>query len=190
MIKPEVNPISDPATADLWLFGYGSLIWKADFGFAERKPAMLSGWERRFWQGSHDHRGTQEHPGRVVTLIRAPHAECLGMAYRIEGSKVQAVLEHLDFREKNGYERFDEPISFVDGSANSGLSALVYVATPDNFAHLGPASDLEIAQQIHRSIGPSGTKLEYLLELHNALVELGADDPHIATLVDLVLKIG
>jgi len=107
------------------------------------------------------------------------------MAYLIAASQVATVLEHLDFREKNGYERFDAPITFPASEAPE-VTALVYVATPDNFAHLGPASDEAIAEQIAASVGPSGSNREYLLELHKALGDLGANDTHISRLVDLV----
>ena len=111
------------------------------------------------------------------------------MAYLISANKVAAVLEHLDFREKNGYERFDAPISFLDPK-DSEVTALVYIATPDNFAHLGPAPDEAIAEQIANSVGPSGSNREYLLELHRALGDLDARDAHISQLVDLVNNLG
>src|SRR5690625_4933303 len=116
------------ATLDqLWVFGYGSLIFKTDFPYLERRPARISGWARRFWQGSHDHRGTPEAPGRVVTLIPQEDAVCEGMAYLIS----QEVLDHLDYREKNGYLRALVEMTFPDSTTAEGL---VYIATQDNAA--------------------------------------------------------
>ena len=82
-----------------WIFAYGSLIWRPDFAFVDRRRVHLPGFTRRFWQGSHDHRGTPDAPGRVVTLIQDEQASCHGMAYLIND---EAVFRALDHREKNG----------------------------------------------------------------------------------------
>jgi cation transport protein ChaC len=156
----------------VWLFGYGSLIFKADFPFIERRPASIANWSRRFWQGSHDHRGTIDAPGRVVTLVPDPGATCAGMAYLI----TPQVFAHLDHREKNGYLRLATPIAFDDGNSVEGL---VYIATADNAAFLGEASELDIAHQIAGAHGPSGPNRDYLLDLASALRELGKEDMHV-----------
>jgi glutathione-specific gamma-glutamylcyclotransferase len=156
----------------IWLFGYGSLIYKADFPFLERRPARIHGWVRRFWQGSHDHRGTPQAPGRVATLIEQPGAVCTGMAYLVRPD----VYDHLDHREKNGYLRVATAFTFDDGSEVEGL---VYIAGPDNAAYLGPADVPDIARHIALSRGPSGANRDYLLDLAAALRALGADDPHV-----------
>ena len=156
----------------IWLFGYGSLIFKADYPFIEKRPASILGWERRFWQGSHDHRGSESSPGRVVTLIKSPGALCKGMAYLIDPS----TLSHLDFREKNGYLRFVTDIMFEQASSAPGL---VYIATEDNPAFLGSAPEWKIAAQIAKSTGPSGRNIDYLFALANALRSLEANDPHV-----------
>jgi glutathione-specific gamma-glutamylcyclotransferase len=155
----------------VWLFGYGSLIYKADFPFLERRSARIHGWVRRFWQGSHDHRGTPASPGRVATLVETPGAECAGMAYRV----APQVFGHLDVREKNGYLRFTTPLDFGDAQAEG----LVYIATEDNAAWLGPASEEAIARHVAASSGPSGSNSEYVLRLAEALRNLGAADPHV-----------
>ena len=158
-----------------WVFGYGSLIWRADFPWLDRQPATLPGWARRFWQGSHDHRGVADAPGRVVTLVRAPHETCAGVAYRVEPH----VFDHLDDREKNGYERFPVSLALVDGGDVDGV---VYVAPVDNFAFLGDAPLAEMARHIQGSAGPSGKNVDYLLDLAAALRNLGAEDPHVFAL--------
>lgn len=157
---------------ELWLFGYGSLIYKAGFDYIERRPATITGWQRRFWQGSHDHRGTPEAPGRVATLVEAPGAVCQGMAYRITPD----LFGYLDHREKNGYLRFAADMTFDGGAHAEGL---VYIATPENEAWLGDAPARDIARQIARSQGPSGPNRDYLLNLAAALRELDAADPHV-----------
>ena len=158
--------------AEVWLFGYGSLIFKADFPFLERRPASIAGWTRRFWQGSHDHRGTQEAPGRVATLVPEPGAICHGMAYLVTPEE----FAHLDYREKNGYLRLATTIAFDDGSAAEGL---VYIATDENAAFLGEAHEAAIATQIAASSGPSGPNRDYLLALAQALRAMGKADPHV-----------
>ena len=156
----------------VWLFGYGSLIYKADFPFIERRPAHIFGWSRRFWQGSHDHRGTPEAPGRVATLIPLEGAVCQGMAYLVTPEE----FAHLDHREKNGYLRVAIDIHFDAGGVEEGL---IYIAAADNAAWLGDAPVEEIARHIASASGPSGPNVEYLLRLAAALREMGHHDDHV-----------
>ena len=158
--------------AQVWLFGYGSLIYKADFSWIERRPARIRDWSRRFWQGSHDHRGTPDAPGRVVTLIPDPGAICAGMAYLI----TPEVFDHLDHREKNGYLRHATTIELREGGRVEGL---VYIATTTNAAFLGAATDAHIARHIATAAGPSGSNRDYLIHLADALRELGEHDAHV-----------
>ncbi|MCG2583181.1 gamma-glutamylcyclotransferase [Massilia sp. TS11] len=167
---------------NVWLFGYGSIIFKADFPYLARRPAHILDWQRRFWQGSHDHRGTPAAPGRVVTLVEAPGARCAGMAYLITPEE----FAHLDHREKNGYLRVVTPIHFAEGGVADGLT---YVAAPDNAAWLGPASEADIAAHIARAAGPSGPNRAYLLELAAALRALGEDDAHIFAIEQHLIRL-
>ena len=168
----------------VWLFGYGSLIYKTDFPYLQCKAACIYGWQRRFWQGSHDHRGTPEAPGRVLTLIETPGARCAGIAYEVTPD----TFEHLDHREKNGYLRLFTPLNWLDGTG--GTQGVVYVASADNAAYLGPASDHEIATHIARSHGPSGPNRDYVLELAKALRAMGELDEHVFAIEQQLLLLG
>ena len=104
---------------------------------------------------------------------------CDGMAYQIS----DAVFEHLDFREKNGYRRHRTTILLDGGTEVEGT---VYLAAPGNFAYLGPASAEAIAAHIAGSHGPSGSNRDYLLALAHALRELGIHDEHVFELEALL----
>ncbi|MFL5344023.1 MAG: gamma-glutamylcyclotransferase [Hyalangium sp.] len=167
----------------MWIFGYGSLIFRPSFPYEERREAWLKGWARRFWQGSTDHRGVPEAPGRVVTLVPEPGARCWGVAYRIATERVEAVLAHLDFREQGGYQRI---MAQLETREPSPLEALVYVAGPSNPHYLGPASLEEIAAVVRSAHGPSGSNREYVQRLAEALAQAGEHDAHVTELARLL----
>lgn len=168
-----------------WIFGYGSLIWRPDFPFVERRTAAIRGWSRRFWQGSTDHRGVPGDPGRVVTLIREEGAECWGRAYRMESRNGEEILDRLAHREKGGYDRIVLDLHFSDTRAKP-VPGFVYFANPDNPNWLGPAPLPDIARQVRRSHGPSGANIDYVLQLAAALRGMGVVDEHVFVLADLV----
>ncbi len=163
--------------SDIWIFGYGSLIWRPDFPHAEARPASIDGWARRFWQGSTDHRGVPGSPGRVVTLVEKPGSTCHGRAYRVGADARDAVIAGLDHREKGGYALRDVDILFEAGRAP--VRGVVYIATPGNPNWLGRADMAEIAAQVAAAAGPSGSNAEYVLRLADAIRSMGAEDPHV-----------
>ena len=167
----------------VWVFGYGSLIWRPDLPFREQRVAYAQGWTRRFWQGSHDHRGLPHAPGRVVTIVPGTGVSCGGMAYFVEVAAICETWDELDDREKNGYQRETVRLTFrggaSDGTAIGAADGAVYVAPVGNSAWLGPAPFPEIARQILRSEGLSGTNIDYMRQLAGALRRFGIKDDHV-----------
>lgn len=179
----ELNKLRQDLTTydEIWVFAYGSLIYKVDFPFITKAQASIVGWTRRFWQGSHDHRGTPEKPGRVLTLIPSKGEICHGIAYQVS----HEVFEHLDYREKNGYLRYEMDLYFADQQKKAGL---VYIAPEDNEAFLGEASEFDVAKHISDCCGPSGENKDYVFCLANALRVLNIEDPHIFEIEKWLLK--
>ena len=108
----------------MWIYAYGSLIFRPSFEYLERRRAFLPGWARRFWQGSPDHRGVPDAPGRVVTLVPSPGESCGGCAYRIDPASADQVLGALDAREQAGFDRLRRGLRLESCQRKGRLGAL------------------------------------------------------------------
>lgn len=155
------------AAREVWLFGYGSLIWRPELEHTAHEPAVLPGHARRFWQRSTDHRGTEDFPGRVVTVVPAAGARVAGVAFRL--ADPAPTLARIDHREQQGYQRRELIVHTRGGPRR----ALVYVADPHNPYFAGDEPPARSAEVIARARGPSGDNLEYARALVAALETLG-----------------
>ena len=176
------------APADpVWVFGYGSLIWRPAMAHVARRAGRIDGWARRFWQASTDHRGTAEAPGRVLTLVESDGA-VWGMAYAIARAAWPDIEAALELREQQGYARLTVDIGLAAGEQAGpiveAVAGLLYLATPDNPYFVGPEPLEVTAEVVRRSRGPSGRNVDYVLELERTLAAMGAVDPEVSALAE------
>lgn len=167
----------DHADEDLWVFGYGSLMWRPGFAFNERLPARMAGWHRSLCVYSYLYRGTRERPGLVLGL--APGGSCRGIAYRVAADAAAATLAYLRERElvHYVYRELVRPARLADGRR---VPALVYVADPGHAQYAGGLGPDERLAMVAACTGISGTNREYVLNTLAHLGELGVHDPELA----------
>ena len=166
-------------TQSIWLFGYGSILWRPDLPYTAANIATLSSFQRGFWQGSTDHRGTPNQPGAVATLRYNTKAQTLGIAYKIEHEELVQTMMQLDQREQNGYAQQTVAVTLDTGQ---NISAITYIAQPGNPWDLGTPKVKDLAEQIRSACGPSGSSVDYFRHLRWASQCLGAADDHIESI--------
>lgn len=159
---------------DLWVFGYGSLLWNPGFPFAEKAVATLNGYARSFCMRSIHHRGTDENPGLVLALDADADACCHGIGFRVDPDHHAPTMAALRERElvSSAYLEKNLPLDLHDGRK---VTAVCYVIDPDHvqYCHL----DLEEqARIIATAVGGRGPNAEYLYNTANHLAELGIED--------------
>jgi cation transport protein ChaC len=157
---------------DLWVFGYGSLMWRPGFPYLERVPARLIGAHRALCIYSFVHRGTPERPGLVLGLDQG--GTCLGIGYRVAGRERAATIAYLRDREqKNKVYRETTRSVWLHGDPKQRVQALCYVV---DRGHPQYAGRLSIAEQLHyvrQGQGQSGWNRDYVLETVKELERLG-----------------
>ena len=174
-------------TNDLWVFGYGSLMWKPGFDYVERVKAVLPGYVRRFCLDSITYRGTPDYPGLVLALDEEPGAECGGVAFRVAADNREAVHQYLRARELVTYSYLEKilPLQMVNGQQ---VMALCYVMDQSHDQYRGGLSLPEQAKVIATAAGPAGSNVEYLDNTIEQLRLLEIDDPDMHRIGDMVAK--
>ncbi len=173
--------------SDLWVFAYGSLMWKPGFDFVERAPARLPGYVRRFCLDSITYRGTPAFPGLVLALDADPGRFCDGIAYRVDAAQRLEVHEYLRARELITYS-YLEAFLPVDLASGQHTNALCYVMDRSHTQYRGNLSPEQQADVIARAHGPAGSNVEYLENTMSQLVEMGVSDPDMVLIYDLVME--
>lgn len=150
---------------DLWIFGYGSLIWRPGFEFAEQRRAKVHGWHRALKMWSRINRGTALRPGLVFALLSG--GSCQGMVFRVPKEQGEAVLRQLWPREMS-LATYD-PRWLVCQTSHGPVRALAFTLSRKSPSHTGLLTEAEYRRIFAESSGIYGTTLDYAHRTHEEL---------------------
>jgi len=171
---------------DLWVFGYGSLIWSPGFPYKEKRVGRVHGFHRALCILSTRYRGTHRRPGLVMGLCRG--GSCWGMAFRVDAARVQQVLKRLWNREMP--RRVYEPrLIAVQTRGGRRVRALAFLADP---AHPSFVRELDLhgrARMVAQGIGQRGHCIDYIRNTIEHMHEVGVRDPHLERILHAALAL-
>jgi cation transport protein ChaC len=160
---------------DLWIFGYGSLMWSPGFRARHKAPGKLHGYHRSLCIFSHRYRGTAQRPGLVMGLCRG--GSCWGMVYRVAASGVRQVLGKLYIREMRN--RVYRPTFVRVRAGGREVRALAFVADPSHRQFVGDLDVTATARFVAQGIGSRGHNIDYVSYTLAHMHELGVRDAHL-----------
>lgn len=160
------------AGEDVWVFGYGSLIWRPDFDFQERRLATLRGHHRALCLWSRVNRGTPECPGLVFGLDRG--GSCRGVVYRLAGDQVPNYFPALWEREMSTGAYLPR---WINCATDEGVvRALVFIMNRSNPAYIRALPEPELLEIVRRAAGRYGPCTDYVVQTAQALRSAGIHD--------------
>ena len=167
-----MDALTDPSAGELWVFGYGSLMWRPGFDFIERVDAKLIGAHRALCVYSFVHRGTPERPGLVLGLDRG--GACRGLAFRVAARKRAETVAYLRAREQVTmvYREFVRAVH-LKTTPERVVPAVCYMV---DRSHPQYAGRLALDQQLHlvrQGHGQSGHNRDYVIETVSAMEAMG-----------------
>jgi cation transport protein ChaC len=167
---------------DLWVFAYGSLIWKPDFDYAERRSALVHGWHRALKMWSRINRGTPERPGLVFGLLTG--GACRGMVLRIPRHEGREVLGKLWKREM--VTAVYDPKWLTCHTPQGPVKALAFTLSRKSPNHTGVLSEEEYRAIFAQAKGIYGTTREYCELTLQELRRHNIRDRHLERLLKLI----
>jgi glutathione-specific gamma-glutamylcyclotransferase len=167
------NAYEQNHTHDIWVFGYGSLMWNPGFTFAESHPAIAHGVHRRLCVYSTRYRGTPEKPGLVVGLLSG--GCCHGVAFRVVAERVAETRTYLTEREQISkiYHEVFRPVRLRDGRTVKALCYVVDQTHKQYAGRLSPEEQLKLVKDSHGNIGPNR---DYVCNTAKSLSDIGVED--------------
>ena len=170
---------------DLWVFGYGSLMWRPGFEFIERVPARLIGEHRALCVYSFVHRGTPEKPGLVLGLDRG--GACRGIAFRVAGQHRAATIDYLREREQvtSVYREVKRSV-WLENEPRQRVSALAYVVDRGHVQYAGRLSMADQLRHVLQGHGQSGVNRDYVLATVKAIEAEGFRDTQLHRLAAML----
>ena len=166
---------------DLWVFGYGSLMWSPGFPYKDRSVGLLRGYHRALCILSTRYRGTHRQPGLVMGLCRG--GSCWGMAFRVPAARVAVALARLWSREmpRRVYQARLVPVRISRGRK---VRALAFIADPGHAQYTRELDLQSRAQLVAQGVGERGRCTDYIRHTLEHMYELGVTDPHLARVLE------